>query len=174
METRWSWVQPLHSTVASSEIRDMYGVYNRERERPGGHGFNPYIPQWVLVNKRYLYKRERERERESEKVGLHIYVKNQYKGGTKLHIIHLAIHFHSLIRLFIIPWCCGSSIKKGRKQGEEKNTYELLIIQYESSVLENPLFYISFPCSGCSCFIVIVMANDWPPLLPLSQMSSFV
>ena len=28
METRWSWVQPLHSTVASSEIRDIYG--NRE------------------------------------------------------------------------------------------------------------------------------------------------
>ena len=33
METKWSWVQPLHSTVASSELRDIYEVYNRERER---------------------------------------------------------------------------------------------------------------------------------------------
>ena len=30
METMWSWVQPLHSTMASSELRDFYEVYNRE------------------------------------------------------------------------------------------------------------------------------------------------
>ena len=29
METRWSWVQPLHSTVASSEIRDIYVVIEK-------------------------------------------------------------------------------------------------------------------------------------------------
>ena len=26
METMWSWVHPLHSTVPSSEIRDIYGA----------------------------------------------------------------------------------------------------------------------------------------------------
>ena len=30
METRWSWVQPLDSTVASSELRYIYEIYNRE------------------------------------------------------------------------------------------------------------------------------------------------
>ena len=30
METRWSWVQPLHSRVASIELRDIYEVYNKE------------------------------------------------------------------------------------------------------------------------------------------------
>ena len=35
METNWSWVQPLHSTVASSELRDMYAVYNREVSKIG-------------------------------------------------------------------------------------------------------------------------------------------
>ena len=30
METRRSWVQPLHSTMPSSELRDMYKVYNKE------------------------------------------------------------------------------------------------------------------------------------------------
>ena len=30
MEARWSWVQTPHSTMASSEFRDMCGVYNRE------------------------------------------------------------------------------------------------------------------------------------------------
>ena len=42
METRWSWVQPLHCIVASSEIGDIYGIIEvrklgklitRERER---------------------------------------------------------------------------------------------------------------------------------------------
>ena len=32
METRWSWVQPLYSTLASSELRYMYEVYNRGEE----------------------------------------------------------------------------------------------------------------------------------------------
>ena len=65
--------------MASSELRDIYEVYNREvrklrlglglglglvgvcpdgcssvgkvaQWRPGGHGFNPYIPQWHLAN----------------------------------------------------------------------------------------------------------------------------
>ena len=31
--TMRSWVQPRHSTVASSELRDMYEVRERERER---------------------------------------------------------------------------------------------------------------------------------------------
>ena len=30
MKTRWSWVQLQHSMVASSELRDMYKVCNRE------------------------------------------------------------------------------------------------------------------------------------------------
>ena len=30
-ETRWSWVQPLHSTVASSELRKRYMKYIIER-----------------------------------------------------------------------------------------------------------------------------------------------
>ena len=29
MDTMWSWVQPLHSILASSDLRDMYEVYNR-------------------------------------------------------------------------------------------------------------------------------------------------
>ena len=28
-ETGWSWVQPLYFTMASSEIRDIYGVIER-------------------------------------------------------------------------------------------------------------------------------------------------
>ena len=35
METRWSWVQLLHSTVASSELGDMYEVHNREVSKFG-------------------------------------------------------------------------------------------------------------------------------------------
>ena len=35
METRWSWVEPLHSTMTSSELRDMYEVYNREVRKLG-------------------------------------------------------------------------------------------------------------------------------------------
>ena len=30
METKWSWVEPLDSTMESSELRDMYDLYNRE------------------------------------------------------------------------------------------------------------------------------------------------
>ena len=30
METMMSWVQPLHSTLASRELKDMYEVSNRE------------------------------------------------------------------------------------------------------------------------------------------------
>ena len=108
------------------------------------------------------------------------------------YIIHLSISFHSLtewLAWFIIPWCCGWSLKKGKKSRERRKFDNVLPINpYSGSVLENPLFQISFPCSGlCYCFIIaiaIAIANDWPPLLPLSlhipsvpclsQMSSFI
>ena len=32
METRWSWIQLLHSIVASSEIRNTYGVIERGKK----------------------------------------------------------------------------------------------------------------------------------------------
>ena len=35
METMMSWVQPLHSTLASSELSDMYEVYNKEVRKLG-------------------------------------------------------------------------------------------------------------------------------------------
>ena len=35
METTQSWAQPLHSTVASSELRDIYEVYNKEVRKLG-------------------------------------------------------------------------------------------------------------------------------------------
>ena len=42
METRWSWVQPLHSTMASSELRDIYEVYNREVRKLGCQPMTQY------------------------------------------------------------------------------------------------------------------------------------
>ena len=35
METRRAWVLPLHFIVASSELRDMYEIYNREVRKLG-------------------------------------------------------------------------------------------------------------------------------------------
>ena len=50
-----SWVQALHSTMASSKLRDMYGVYNREVRKLVS---NPRHIVLVVV-----FGRERERER---------------------------------------------------------------------------------------------------------------
>ena len=45
MEIEQSWVQPLHSTLASSELRDIYEVYNRGEKI----GFQTQEVEVVLV-----------------------------------------------------------------------------------------------------------------------------
>ena len=57
MENMRSWVQPLHSTMASSKLRDMYGVYNREVRKLG------FEPKTYSASSSFR-TRERERERE--------------------------------------------------------------------------------------------------------------
>ena len=35
IETRWLWVQALHSTMTSSELSNIYEVYNKEVRKLG-------------------------------------------------------------------------------------------------------------------------------------------
>ena len=67
METRWSWVKPLHSTVASSEIRDIYRVIEVRKLGFEPKKIKPNLPLGQ-TNYNKKTKRERERERERERV----------------------------------------------------------------------------------------------------------
>ena len=64
METRWSLVQPIHSIVASRELRYIYEVYNREVRSGFEYKHNTYSINNLPLGTRVRYLQEKTKRNE--------------------------------------------------------------------------------------------------------------